>query len=384
MAYLLSTFWFWILLALVLGLVVGAVTCRRDLEVNWRSLMPWLIAIGFGGLISVVKLLPDRIGYWFDLGMLMLGAYFIGCCIACLWRRYGTSEATTVAPSTVVSSGPSVASRIEPIMTAPAAIPTRDVPVEPAVQGSGPDTAEPVEEAITGLSAPRNGKADDLTQIYGIDPETQRKLNGLGIYHYDQIASLTPGNRRWLFRQLGYEGRFPSWWWRWRYDAERLVGAAAATPLLAAKPATASPAPASSTPTSEEGFEGAKPAVLAAPRGGMADDLKRIRGIGKQNEGRLHGLGVWHFDQIAAWTADEVKWVGGYLAFPGRIEREDWQAQAKVLAAGAETEFSKRADAGKVATSKDDTGDDGQKNVAVLGKDFGDKKPTDRKPRSKK
>ena len=42
MAYLLSTFWFWILLALVLGLVVGAVTCRRDLEVNWRSLMPWL------------------------------------------------------------------------------------------------------------------------------------------------------------------------------------------------------------------------------------------------------------------------------------------------------------------------------------------------------
>lgn len=382
MAYLLSTFWFWILLALVLGLVVGAVTCRRDLEVNWRTLMPWLIAIGIGGLVSVVKLLPDRMGYWFDLGMLMLGAYFIGCCIPCLWRKYGASEVTTAAPATAIAAPASAPLRIEPIMTSPA--PARDVPVEPATKGSGPDTSDPVEEAITGLSGPRGGKADDLTQIYGVDPETQKKLNGLGIYHYDQIASLTPGNRRWLFRQLGYEGRFPSWWWRWRYDAEKLMGTGAAAPLLAAVSAKASAASASPTPAGEEGLEGSKPAVLAAPRGGKADDLKRIRGIGKQNEGRLHGLGVWHFDQIAAWTPDEVKWVGGYLAFPGRIEREDWQAQAKVLATGAETEFSKRADAGKVATSKDDTGDDGQKNVAVLGKDFGGKKPEDKKPRPKK
>lgn len=377
MAYLLSIFWFWFLLALVLGLVVGAITCRRDLEINWRTLMPWLIAIGLGGLVSVVKLLPDRVGYWFDLAMLMLGAYFIGCCIPCLWRKYGTSEVASTAPATAVNTATPAATRIEPVMSAPVVAPVRDVPVEPAVKGRGPDTAEPVEEAVTGLSGPRGGKADDLTQIYGIDLQTQTKLNGFGIYHYDQIASLTPGNRRWLFRQLGYEGRFPSWWWRWRYDTEKLAGAGSAAPLLAA-------APAASAPVSEEGFEGAKPAVLAAPRGGKADDLKRIRGIGKQNEGRLHGLGVWHFDQIAAWTPDEVKWVGGYLAFPGRIEREDWQAQAKVLAAGAETEFSKRADAGKVATSRDDTGDDGQKNVAVLGKDFSGQKPTGKKPRPTK
>lgn len=377
MAYLLSIFWFWFLLALVLGLVVGAITCRRDLEINWRTLMPWLIAIGLGGLVSVVKLLPDRVGYWFDLAMLMLGAYFIGCCIPCLWRKYGTSEVASTAPATAVNTATPAATRIEPVMSAPVVAPVRDVPVEPAVKGRGPDTAEPVEEAVTGLSGPRGGKADDLTQIYGIDLQTQTKLNGFGIYHYDQIASLTPGNRRWLFRQLGYEGRFPSWWWRWRYDTEKLAGAGSAAPLLAA-------APAASAPVSEEGFEGAKPAVLAAPRGGKADDLKRIRGIGKQNEGRLHGLGVWHFDQIAAWTPDEVKWVGGYLAFPGRIEREDWQAQAKVLAAGAETEFSKRADAGKVATSRDDTGDDGQKNVAVLGKDFSGQMPTGKKPRPTK
>ena len=40
-----------------------------------------------------------------------------------------------------------------------------------------------------------------------------------------------------------------------------------------------------------------------------------------------------------------------YLAFDGRIAREEWLKQAKLLAKGKETEFSKRVDAGQVATS---------------------------------
>ncbi len=116
---------------------------------------------------------------------------------------------------------------------------------------------------------------------------------------------------------------------------------------------------------SEEVFDGERPTGLASPRNGKADDLKRIRGIGPQNEGRLHGLGIWHFDQIAGWTADNALWVGSYLAFPGRIEREDWVGQAKLLAAGAETEFSKRVAKGLVATSRDD-GTQGTANVEAL------------------
>lgn len=96
---------------------------------------------------------------------------------------------------------------------------------------------------------------------------------------------------------------------------------------------------------------GARPAGLASPRGGVADDLKRIKGIGKVNEGKLNDLGVYHFDQIAAWSRPEVRWVGTYLAFPGRIDRENWLAQARILASGADTEFSKRVDAGEVASS---------------------------------
>jgi NADH-quinone oxidoreductase subunit E len=73
----------------------------------------------------------------------------------------------------------------------------------------------------------------------------------------------------------------------------------------------------------------ASAAGLAAARGGVADDLKRIKGIGKVNEGRLNELGVFHFDQIAGWTRDEVRWVGTYLSFPGRIDREDWRRRPR-------------------------------------------------------
>ncbi|WP_315862563.1 hypothetical protein [Phreatobacter aquaticus] len=80
--------------------------------------------------------------------------------------------------------------------------------------------------------------------------------------------------------------------------------------------------------------QGTKPQGLAEARDGGADDLKLIVGVGPQNEARLHALGIWHFDQIAAWTEKEALWVGGYLAFPGRIEREDWIGQAKAIASG--------------------------------------------------
>lgn len=77
---------------------------------------------------------------------------------------------------------------------------------------------------------------------------------------------------------------------------------------------------------------GVRPAMLAGPRDGRPDDLKLIKGIGPQNEARLNTLGIHHFDQIAAWTPEEARWIGSYLAFPGRIEREDWVNQAKGLA----------------------------------------------------
>jgi len=104
----------------------------------------------------------------------------------------------------------------------------------------------------------------------------------------------------------------------------------------------------------EAEIPGRRPAGLVAAKQAKADDLKLIKGIGRQNEDRLQALGIWHFEQIAAWTPENVEWVGSYLAFPGRIEREDWVGQAKVLATGGETEFARRVRGGLVETSREE------------------------------
>jgi predicted flap endonuclease-1-like 5' DNA nuclease len=92
---------------------------------------------------------------------------------------------------------------------------------------------------------------------------------------------------------------------------------------------------------------GSQPAGLAAPRGGQADDLKQIKGIGPKLEQTLNDHGIYHFDQIAAWGPAEVAWMDGNLkGFKGRVSRDDWVEQARVLAEGGETEFSRRAGAG--------------------------------------
>lgn len=79
-----------------------------------------------------------------------------------------------------------------------------------------------------------------------------------------------------------------------------------------------------------------------------ADDLKRIKGIGSVIEETLNDLGIYQFKQIASWEANNVSWVENFLAFPGRITRENWIEQAKTLGEGGTTEFAKRVDKGDV------------------------------------
>jgi branched-chain amino acid transport system ATP-binding protein len=100
----------------------------------------------------------------------------------------------------------------------------------------------------------------------------------------------------------------------------------------------------------------AKPAALSntlkAPRGGKADRLILIKGIGPVNEKKLNEHGIFHFDQVAAWTKADIAAAEAYLAFDGRIEREEWIKQAKALAkpaasAGAKGKRTEVAPSGK-------------------------------------
>jgi small subunit ribosomal protein S2 len=62
------------------------------------------------------------------------------------------------------------------------------------------------------------------------------------------------------------------------------------------------------------------------------DKLTEINGIGPVIEGKLHGLGINSFAQIAELSAERISEIDEQLNFKGRIDREEWVAQAKKLA----------------------------------------------------
>lgn len=79
-----------------------------------------------------------------------------------------------------------------------------------------------------------------------------------------------------------------------------------------------------------------RPMAMNGPVEGHPDDLTLIGGIGPKIQILLNELGVWHYDQIAEWTPENVAWVDEHLNFNGRIAREGWVEQAAVLVRDAE------------------------------------------------
>jgi predicted flap endonuclease-1-like 5' DNA nuclease len=268
MWYLIQQYAFWLLAALVIGLVIGWLTFAPRKTSWWGGWVP-VAAIAFvaGVLLAITRMIPGVPGLWLDTALLFFTTYIAGCFLGS-WLR-GLLGVRETAPQ-MAYAGPAPVAPPAPERTVVAAV--RPVPVEKA----------PVEREKTIVAPARKVATPAVAASAVVMPEAAPRIEG------------------------------------------------------------------------EEKIAGQRPAGLMSPRGGKADDLKLIKGIGKQNEGRLHGLGIWHFDQISAWSKQNVLWAGSYLAFPGRIEREEWVTQARQLAAGKETEFSKRAKWGLVATSKDD------------------------------
>jgi NADH-quinone oxidoreductase subunit E len=118
---------------------------------------------------------------------------------------------------------------------------------------------------------------------------------------------------------------------------------APATPVAAAVPA---PKPKKVKAARPERIpDPPKPVLKSAPKAidgrpellkkaiGQADDLKLIRGVGPALEKLLNKIGVWHFDQIANWSPQELAWIDDKLdGFKGRAKRDEWVRQAKKLA----------------------------------------------------
>lgn len=83
----------------------------------------------------------------------------------------------------------------------------------------------------------------------------------------------------------------------------------------------------------EASIDPVQPTQLDDPGNG-GDDLTQIAGIGPKIAEVLNGLGIWTFAQIAEWTPENAAWIDQHLSFQGRIQREDWIAQAAGLGAG--------------------------------------------------
>lgn len=123
------------------------------------------------------------------------------------------------------------------------------------------------------------------------------------------------------------------WKWRARYLEARVRHLEQRPPQVIVAPATpeqqAAPVHVATAPAARR----AKPPVLPAARNGAPDDLTLIEGVSLLQQTTMYSLGVFHFDQIAAWSEENVAWVDQYLRLQGRIEQQEWLEQARELAA---------------------------------------------------
>ncbi len=284
-----------------------------------------------------------------ELILWLLLAFFIGCILGCLFRKVfggGSQDGTTTAAVADVKpeTKPAPEPKSEPL----------------AAMATG------VAKRPKGLAAARDGKADKLQRISGVGPKLDKTLNSLGYFHFDQIAKWSPDEVQWVDEDLRFKGRIERDEWipqakllaaGKEEEFTRLYGSGGVNSTDSAASQSSEPARriGSAKPAPKRVKETKKPAPkpavatgvakapkkLKAAKGGKADDLQRISGVGPKLEKTLHGLGFYHFDQVAGWTPDEVQWVDENLRFKGRIDREEWIPQAKLLAAGDESKFAK-------------------------------------------
>jgi predicted flap endonuclease-1-like 5' DNA nuclease len=307
--------------------------------------------------------------YLIELLVAALIAYVLGCCLGCLLRKwFGAEEAVVEAPR---------APAMKPVVTAGAAAVTAAAATAAATRPVAPIAPRPAPMPVVdlhksarpmGIASARGGRGDDLLRISGVGPKNQEILHSLGIYHFDQIAKWTPGEGDWVDDHMKFNGRIAREEWINQArllaagnesEFARLYGTGGEGAKEAGLRTMRGPREgevqtlSSSTDTGSGKMQ--RPRGISAARGGKADNLQRISGVGPKNEKILHGLGFYHFDQIADWTAKEVEWVDDHLRFGGRIKREEWIKQARLLADGKEAEFTKLYGTGGLSNKKGET-----------------------------
>lgn len=228
--------------------------------------------------------------------------------------------------------------------------------------------------ALVGAAgAQRQAEPDDLKRIRGIGILAERRLISMGIESYEQIAEWTDADVKRVSEALDLGDKVGRE--NWIAQARMLLGEPAkmaaavaassapsaaaaaqaasapavdATAMAATAAAAAAAATSAGTQTAQSEAAPAAAPLMSRPGAGAGDDLKRIRGVGILIERKLKQLGISSYEEIANWTSSDIERVNAVLDFNGRIERENWIEQARILASGGHTEFSRRMDRGEV------------------------------------
>lgn len=87
----------------------------------------------------------------------------------------------------------------------------------------------------------------------------------------------------------------------------------------------------------------AAPGIAGLGETSAGDDLTRIKGVGPKLKDTLAALGITRFDQVAGWTEDDIDRIDAQLGrFEGRIRRDDWREQARLLATGDQAAYEEK------------------------------------------
>lgn len=215
--------------------------------------------------------------------------------------------------------------------------------------------------AAASVAARQSAAPDRFTRIIGIDQETEQALYNMGYSRYAEIAQWTSDDIAIVEDLLGRPGRvgLDNWIEQARVLARYAGEPAAPRPVRLADAIRENKSKSNPQDTARSDVAGLRSVRSQALRGELPasgdriDDLKRIRGIGVLIEKRLNALGITSYEQVANWTKADIDSVSSQLDFRGRIERENWIEQARILASGGQTEFSRRVDRGEVESSKD-------------------------------
>lgn len=154
----------------------------------------------------------------------------------------------------------------------------------------------------------RTGSKDDAETVAS---ELFRTMADMNLRHWQNTARLLDSMPAWMKTPSNMTGSAMVDW----FDRIRRTNSS----FNYAEDSVAVPQPSPATK---------QPAALATPQG-RADDLTRIKGIGPKLSALLNELGIYHFKQIANWSQPEAEWVDDFLAFKGRVSRENWIEQAR-------------------------------------------------------